>query len=374
MSRMGFMDKAKEIDLLIEKERARLKQEREASEEEIQKLKLGGLERAHTRRVEALALQQVKRLNSADHVTEPARELEELRAKQKRDYDIIIAETATRATGGVSSCTCVDEYMCRHNKSASYNTRKPTKDVIRLRQNAQRLRSSGREEEAEEMEARAVHLEAAAEEAWRAAVEVTVISSAWAGGKSRLEQLVEQQHRTAAMLEETHSEKLALLKQQQAIDRRNLLSTLAAERKKVIVYCRREALRRSVVDVVERHKERRHLSMHKSDGLKNVSQNMFGADGPDGRGDGGGTNGKGGPGGGGPSGGGGGSAAGGTDSSGWQAPQRAGLNNSSSIAGYDALKSGTFYDDMGASSVGAAAYNFDGTLKTTGSKAMDDAR
>lgn len=46
-----------------------------------------------------------------------------------------ISETATRATGGVSSCVCTDPYKCRHNKSASYNTRKPAKDVIRLRQN-----------------------------------------------------------------------------------------------------------------------------------------------------------------------------------------------------------------------------------------------
>ena len=46
-----------------------------------------------------------------------------------------VGETATRATGGVSSCVCTDPFKCTHNKSASYNTRKPTKDVIRLRQN-----------------------------------------------------------------------------------------------------------------------------------------------------------------------------------------------------------------------------------------------
>lgn len=64
-----------------------------------------------------------------------AAEVESLKIKQKKEYDSLVGETATRATGGVSSCVCTDPFKCTHNKSASYNTRKPTKDVIRLRQN-----------------------------------------------------------------------------------------------------------------------------------------------------------------------------------------------------------------------------------------------
>jgi hypothetical protein len=60
-----------------------------------------------------------------------------------------VGETATRATGGISSCTCASAHLCRHNKTASYSTRKPRRDVIRMRQNAQRLRATGRHEEAE---------------------------------------------------------------------------------------------------------------------------------------------------------------------------------------------------------------------------------
>ncbi|CAN0417907.1 unnamed protein product, partial [Ectocarpus sp. 12 AP-2014] len=78
-----------------------------------------------------------------------AAEIEDLKVKQKKEYDVLVGETATRATGGVSSCVCTDPFKCRHNKSASYNTRKPTKDVIRLRQNGQRLRASGRLAEAD---------------------------------------------------------------------------------------------------------------------------------------------------------------------------------------------------------------------------------
>jgi hypothetical protein len=46
--------------------------------------------------------------------------LQQAKAKHKREYDMLIAETATRATGGISSCICKNEYLCRHNKSARY--------------------------------------------------------------------------------------------------------------------------------------------------------------------------------------------------------------------------------------------------------------
>jgi hypothetical protein len=59
------------------------------------------------------------------------------------------------------------------------------------------------------------------------------VSSAWAGGKSRLEQMVERQQNTVATLEESHIEKSALTKKNHEILRRNLLFTLGAEKKKV---------------------------------------------------------------------------------------------------------------------------------------------
>lgn len=44
--------------------------------------------------------------------------------------------------------------------------------------------------------------------------------------------------------------------------RRNLQSTLAAERKKVIVYCRREALKRRTKDIAAGAKEARKMKQH----------------------------------------------------------------------------------------------------------------
>ncbi|CAM9999921.1 unnamed protein product [Choristocarpus tenellus] len=94
-------------------------------------------------------------------------------------------------------------------------------------------------------------------------IQESILSSAWSGGKSRLEQMVERQQKTLQSLLITHSERLALLKQHHKLQRRNLQSTLAAERKKVIVYCRREALRRITIDVAERLKERKNMAKHK---------------------------------------------------------------------------------------------------------------
>ncbi|CAM9472639.1 unnamed protein product [Ectocarpus sp. 8 AP-2014] len=163
------------------------------------------------------------------------KEKEELRLKHKREYDMLIEETAQRAYGGVSSCQCEKTYLCRHNKTASYNTRKPTREVIRLRQNAERLRATGRVEEAEEFETQAQDLDDACDKQWRTRVEQSIVpvSIAWSGGKSRLEQLVEKQQHTVKSLEETHEAKYELLVKQQDIQRRNLKSTFEAERKKV---------------------------------------------------------------------------------------------------------------------------------------------
>ncbi len=46
-------------------------------------------------------------------------------------------------------------------------------------------------------------------------------------------------------------------------ERRNLLSTLAAERKKVILYCRREAIKRRTKDIAASAKEARKMNANK---------------------------------------------------------------------------------------------------------------
>ncbi|CAM9194322.1 unnamed protein product, partial [Discosporangium mesarthrocarpum] len=346
MARMGFLDKVMEIDGLIEAERARLKKERDEQETKILNQKMGGLQMAHRRRLMNLDREQMGQIRALKE--KGASDVEELKTKQKKEYDHLISETATRATGGVSSCVCANKHLCRHNKSASYNTRKPSKDVIRLRQNAQRLRTSGRIQEAEEVENMGAYIEARAESQWRKNVEESILSSAWSGGKSRLEQMVERQQKALRSLSVTQSERMALLKEQHDLQRRNLASTLAAERKKVIVYCRREALKRMTQDVAAKARDERRMGKHKSNGMQNVSKNMF-KDSDDSSAD--------------------------IDEDderleGWVAPTACGVDNSKALSSYEDIKSGNIYKKLEDGTFGAEEGG-DGKLQTSGSRAMD---
>ncbi|CAM9702387.1 unnamed protein product, partial [Sphacelaria rigidula] len=346
MARMGFVDKAEELDRMIEAERTRLKKERDEQDAKVLDQKMAGLRVSHTRRGEAMDAAQIARIRALKEKC--AAELEELKVKQKTEYDILISETATRATGGVSSCACTDAYKCRHNRSASYNTRKPTKDVIRLRQNGQRLRASGRLQEADEVDNMAAAIEARAEDHWRKRVEESILSSAWCGGKSRLEQTVERQQKTVEALLVTHQEKMALLKQQGILQTRNLQSTLAAERKKVILYCRREAIKRRTKDIIAAAKEARRMAKNKSNGMGNVSKNMF-KDDDDSESE---------------------LDSGDERLDGWKPPTASGVDNSKALSSYDDIASGNIYKKLEDGTFGADEES-GGALKTSGSRAMD---
>eukprot|EP00752_Nemacystus_decipiens_P004539 g4143.t1 len=239
MARMGFLDKAREVEGWIEAERLKTQKEREEKEQAILAQKLGGLDMSHRRRL--IGLENKQGEGEAQFRAKCDKEKEELRLKHKREYDMLIEETAQRAYGGVSSC-----------------------------QNAERLRATGRVEEAEEFEIQAQNLDDACDKQWRTRVEQSIVSSAWSGGKSRLEQLVEKQQHTAKSLEETHEAKYELLVKQQDIQRRNLKSTFEAERKKVAMYCRRAALKRMTRDIKEDADEERRINAKKSDGMDNV--------------------------------------------------------------------------------------------------------
>lgn len=322
MARMGFFDKAKEVEQWIERERTSLQAEREEKEQAILAQKLGSLDMGHRRRMVGLETRLSQELNSFTNKCK--KEMEDTKDKHRREYEMLIEETAQRAYGGVSSCQCRKKYLCRHNKTASYNTRKPTRDVISLRQNAERLRATGRVEEGEEFERQAQVLDDRADKNWRTRVEQSIVSSAWSGGKSRLEQMVERQQHCLKSLEETHEAKLELVKKQQEIQRRNLRSTFQAERKKVTMYCRRAALKRMTRDIKEDADEQRRVMAQKSDGMQNVSRNMLKDDEYDSSSDESGDEGQ-------------------ID---WIAPTASGIENSKAIANYDDLKTGKIYEEL----------------------------
>ncbi|CAN0417932.1 unnamed protein product, partial [Ectocarpus sp. 12 AP-2014] len=143
--------------------------------------------------------------------------------------------------------------------------------------------------------------------------------------------MVERQQATLRALMSTHTEKLARLKQQDRLERRNLVSTLAAERKKVILYCRREATKRRTKDIAAGAKEARKMNAHKSDGMQNVSKNMF-KDSDDSQSD--------------------------IDSEddrleGWKAPTACGVDNSKALSSYEDIASGNVHKKLADGTFGA---------------------
>ena len=59
-------------------------------------------------------------------------------------YVIYQQATSRRALGKTKKCQCTKAYTCCHNKTASYNTRKPIYTVVLYRRNAKRLKRAGR--------------------------------------------------------------------------------------------------------------------------------------------------------------------------------------------------------------------------------------
>ena len=82
-----------------------------------------------------------------DMITSFKDEEEKMKSRQKRDFLRVLENASRRAIGRLKKCNCEKEYLCRHNKTASYNTRRPSKVVVQYRRNAKRLKQAGRAEE-----------------------------------------------------------------------------------------------------------------------------------------------------------------------------------------------------------------------------------
>ena len=87
-------------------------------------------------------------------------DLEELIERHEKEYEKLIEDIALRATGGVTLCDEeTHKYLSKQNRIASFNTRRPRVEVMRLRENAQRLRDCGRMDEANEFAVRAARID-----------------------------------------------------------------------------------------------------------------------------------------------------------------------------------------------------------------------
>jgi hypothetical protein len=145
VSRLGFPDKAFELDKEIERMREKARKARNREESKILEQRMKLLRVSHMRKQQRLEYILEQETNE---MMERFRQEEENCLKRQEQEFLRVLENATRrAVGRVKKCNCTAPYLCRHNKTASYNTRRPSKIVVQYRRNGKRLRQGGRPEE-----------------------------------------------------------------------------------------------------------------------------------------------------------------------------------------------------------------------------------
>ena len=187
VARLGFPEAAFELDKQIDELRLRVKNIRDKEERDLLEQRMKLLNVSHNKKWAALE----KTL--ADELTELKRVLKEeekhLLERQEQDFLLLLENTTRRAIGRIKKCNCAKTYLCRHNKTASYNTRKPSKDLVTYRRNAKRLRQGGRPEEAAIWEKKADDLDYKEQEAWRDRVSTSIVQAPWGANDAVVDQV-----------------------------------------------------------------------------------------------------------------------------------------------------------------------------------------
>lgn len=176
-------------------------------------------------------------LNQEIQEMEKKFEEEEMKMKKRQEQEFLrILENATRrAIGRVKKCACTEAYLCRHNKTASYNTRRPTKTVVTYRRNGRRLKASGRIEEGQAWEEKAKELDEYHQENWRKRIANSIVASPWGANEAVVDQLTETHKKEFATLKKTQDVKRDTIEKRQATRRKNFLNTVLAEERKVLI-------------------------------------------------------------------------------------------------------------------------------------------
>lgn len=276
VSRLGFPDKAMELDKEIEVMREKAKKARAEEEAKILYQRMKTLAITHHRkeqRLEFILAEETRQMNEKF-----ADEERKLLKRQEIEFLRVLENATRRAIGRVKKCNCEKPYTCRHNKTASYNTRRPTHTVVQYRRNAKRLKRAGRPEEAAAWEEKAKELDEKEQEHWRARVADSIVSSPWGANEAAVDQITELHKRELAVLRKTHAVKQDMHEKKQAMRRKNFRNTILAEERKVRMQCRKQALLRirKDYDKEQREQKRQQKLQGHSDGLRNVSRNLLG--------------------------------------------------------------------------------------------------
>lgn len=187
VSRMGFAERAMELDREIDLMRVEAKKAREAEENTILFQRLKALALSHSRkeqRFEFILQEETRKMEE-----QFAKEEQEVGERQEKEFLRVLESASRRAVGRAKRCACQMPYLCRHNKSASYNTRRPVHTVIVYRRNAKRLKRAGRPEESEMWEEKAKEIDEKEQEKWRNKVANSIVASPWGANEAAVDQV-----------------------------------------------------------------------------------------------------------------------------------------------------------------------------------------
>ena len=123
--------------------------------------------------------------------------------------------------------------MCRHNRTASFSTRHPTKDVLECRQNAQRLREWGKDVEALEWDEKARVLDIKHEQIWKEKILRGISSSNWGSEGSQIDHMSKRHCTELNSLIAKQATKYEVVRALHTTLRRNFNTHLESERARV---------------------------------------------------------------------------------------------------------------------------------------------
>jgi len=203
ISRLGFAERAYDLDKQIEIMREKAKVVRKEEEDKLMNEMLETLHKKNERkqqRLDAVIKQEHDELEETIK-----KEKEEMIAKHHNEFLKIIENAERKSIGKIKSCNCECDYLCHHNKTSSWNIRKPKPIVILYRKNSKRLKQGGRNEDAIQIEEKADEIDYENQLEWKKNIANSIVQSPWNANEPVVDRTIENHKRELETLENTHT-------------------------------------------------------------------------------------------------------------------------------------------------------------------------
>lgn len=231
MAKLGFVEKAESLDYEIQALLKKAEEERKQEEIKLYQEQVDSLERKSNRRINLLKLDFQKELKNL--IEKQDTQYLRLKKQQRIEFVKLIEDTQRRAIGKLKKCNCLNWYSCRHNKSASYNTRRPTPQVVTYKKNASRLKKKGQIDESLMWEDKALELDDIHQENWRKKISTSLSVSPWGPNVSKIDKLLETHKHNISVMKQTHLVEQDVLKQKQSRRMYVLQNIIASDKSKL---------------------------------------------------------------------------------------------------------------------------------------------